>query len=130
MGLMSSDGSNLLARLRPTGWPTRAAPPSRTASTKLGCVGVPSRLLKTEMQPSPHCGVAALAVPETAALMPATHVSVATAVSTFLLIDSRWVDDELMTDLPSERTRRRGTRRHRGGEGGDIPAPDTCKGSR
>jgi hypothetical protein len=44
-------------------------------------------------------------VPETAALTPATHVSVATAVSTFLLIDTRWVDDELTTDLPSERTR-------------------------
>jgi hypothetical protein len=39
-------------------------------------------------------------VSETAALTPATHVSVATAVSTFLLIDSRRVDDELMTDVP------------------------------
>src|SRR3954471_23675051 len=101
---MSSDGSNLLAGLRPTGWPTLAAPPSRTASTKLGCVGVPSTLLKTEMQAAPHCGVAALALPEIAALTPATHVSVATAVTTFLLIDTRWVDDELMTNLPSERT--------------------------
>src|SRR5215207_6256049 len=109
MGLMSSDGSNLLAGFRPTGWPTRAAPPWRTASTKLGCVGVPSTLLKTEMQPGPHCGVAAPAVPETAALTPATHVNVATAVSTLLLIDSSRVDDELMTDLLSERTRRRGT---------------------
>src|SRR3954471_15482386 len=104
MGLMSSDGSNLLACLRPTGRPTLAVPPSRTASTKLGWVGVPSRLLKTEMQPSPHCGVAALAVPETPALTPATHVSVATAISTFLLTDTRWVADELMTDLPSERS--------------------------
>src|SRR3954452_24878787 len=100
MGLMSSDGSNLLARFRPTGRPTLAVPPSRTASTKLGWVGVPSTLLKTEMQPTPHCGVAALAVPQTAAPTPATHVSVATAVSTFLLIDSRRVDDELMTDPP------------------------------
>src|SRR5688572_29844885 len=93
---MSSDGSNVLARFRPTGWPTLAVPPSRTASTKLGWVGVPSTLLKTEMQPPPHCGVAARAVPETAALTPATHVSVATAVSTFLLIDTTWVDDKLM----------------------------------
>src|SRR3954447_18783035 len=99
MGLMSSDGSNLLARLRPTGWPTHAAPPSRTASTKLGCVGVPSTLLKTEMQAAPHCGVAALAVPETAALTPATHVSVATAVSSLLLIVGSWVRDEL-TRIP------------------------------
>src|SRR3954453_14008684 len=102
MGLMSSDGSNLLARLRPPGRPTLALPPSRTASTKLGWVGVPSTLLKTEMHPAPPGGVAALAVPETAALTPATHVSVAAAVSTLLLIDSRWADDELMTDLPSE----------------------------
>src|SRR3954447_6659902 len=123
MGLMSSDGSNRLARLRPTGRPTRAVPPSRTASTKLGCVRVPSTLLKTDMQPSPHCGVAAIAVPETAALTPAMHVSVATAVSTFLLTDTRWVGDALMTGLPSEGTRRGGTRRHRGG---DIPAPDSC----
>src|SRR3954470_968365 len=115
MGLMSSDGSNLLARLRPTGWPTLAVPPSRTASTKLGWVGVPSTLLKTEMQPAPHCGVAALAVPETAALTPATHVSVATAVSTFLLINTRRVDDELMTDLPSEDLNV-ATRQHRGRE--------------
>src|SRR3954471_10743896 len=100
MGLISSDGSNLLAGLRPTGWPTLAVPPLRTASTKLGCVGVPSTLLKTEMQPAPHCGVAALALPETAALTPATHVSVATAVSTLLLIDTGWLDDELTTDLP------------------------------
>src|SRR3954453_22882798 len=121
MGLMSSDGSNLLARLRPTGWPTLAVPPSRTASTKLGWVGVPSTLLKTEMQPAPHCGVAALAVPETAALTPATHVSVATVVSTFLLIDRRWVDDELMTDLPSEDLDV-ATRQHRAGrEEIDIP---------
>src|SRR3954454_5316914 len=130
MGLMSSDGSNLLARLRPTGWPTLAVPPSRTASTKLGWLGVPSTLLKTEMQPGPHCGVAALAVPETAALTPATHVSVATAVSTFLVIDARWVEDEFTTDLPSERTRRRvrdGTDR---GEG-DIPGPwHSCMGAR
>src|SRR3954451_17283939 len=102
MGLMSSDGSNLLARLSPTGWPTLAVPPLRTASTQVGWVGVPSTLLKTEMQTAPHCGLAALAVPETAALTPATHVSVATAVSTFLLIDSTWVDDEVMTDLLSE----------------------------
>src|SRR3954451_19546379 len=102
MGLMSSDGSNLLARLRPSGRPTLAVPPSRTASTKLGWVGVPSTLLKTEMQPTPHCGVAALAVRQTAAPTPATLVSVATAVSTFLLTDRRRVDDELMTDLPSE----------------------------
>src|SRR3954451_18277062 len=102
MGLMQSDGSNLLGRLRPTGWPTLAVPPSRTASTKVGWVGVPRTLLKTEIQPGPPRGVAALAVPETAALTPATHVSVATPVSTFLLIDSRWEDDELMTDLPSD----------------------------
>src|SRR3954464_1078233 len=130
MGLMSSDGSNLLARLRPTGWPTLAVLPSRTASTKLGWVGVPSTLLKTEMQPAPHCGVAAFAVPETAALTPATHVSVATAVSTFLLIDSRWVDDELMTDLPSEDLTV-ATRQHRGGpRKSTYAAPDTCTGSR
>src|SRR3954447_21247536 len=116
MGLMSSDGSNLLARLRPTGWPMLAVPPSRTASTKLGWVGVPSTLLKTEMQPTPHCGVAAFAVPETAALTPATHVSVATAVSALLLLDSRRVDDELITDLPSEDLDV-ATRQHRGARG-------------
>src|SRR4051794_40279264 len=118
MGLMSSDGSNLLARLRPTGRPTLAVPPWRTASTKLGWVGVPSTLLKTEMHPTPHCGVAALAVPETAALTPARHVSVATAVSTVLLIDSRWVEHELMTDLPSEdqTSRRASTEGARGGQ--------------
>src|SRR3954463_11299406 len=99
---MSSDGSNLLARFRPTGRPTLAVPPSRTASTKLGWGGVPSTLLQTEMQPTPHCGVVALAVPQTAAPTPATHVSVATAVTTFLPTDSRRGDDELMTDLPSE----------------------------
>src|SRR3954449_9251339 len=121
MGMMASDGPNLLARLRPTGRPTLAIPPSRTASTKLGWVGVPSTLLKTEMQPGPHCGVAALAVPETAALTPATHVSVATAVSTFLLIDTRWVDDELTTESPF-RTRRRVRDGTEGGQG-DVPGP-------
>src|SRR3954470_18804369 len=115
MGLMSSVASNLLAGFRPTGCPTCTAPPSSTASTKLGWPGVPSTLLKTEMQPTPHGGVAALAVPEIAAVTPATHVSVATAVSTFLLIDSRWVDDELMTDLPSEDLTV-ATRQHRGPE--------------
>src|SRR5215212_10545375 len=130
MGLMSSDGSNLLARLRPTGWPTLAVPPSRTASTKLGWVGVPSTLLKTEMQPAPHCGVAAFAVPETAAPTPATHVSVATAVSTFLLIDSRWMHDELMTDLPSEDLDVATRQHRRGARKSTYPAPDTCIGSR
>src|SRR3954453_21958596 len=128
MGLMSSDGSSPLARLRPTGWPTLASPPSRTASTKLGWVGVPSTLLKTEMQPAPHCGVAALAVPENAALTPATHVSIATVVSTLLLIDRRWVDDEIMTDFPSEDPDV-ATRQHRGGgRKSTYPAPDTCIG--
>src|SRR3954447_16354400 len=96
MGLMSSVASNLLAGFKPTGWPTVAAPPSRTASTKFGWPGLPSTLLKTEMQPTPHGGVAARAAPGAAALTPATHVSVATAVSTFLLIDRTSVDDELM----------------------------------
>src|SRR3954453_19525358 len=130
MGLMSSDGSSPLARLRPTGWPTLASPPSRTASTKLGWVGVPSTLLKTEMQPAPHSGVAALAVPETAALTPATHDSVATAVSTFFLIDSRWLDDEVMTDLPSEDLNV-ATRQHRRPRGNrHTRLPDTCIGLR
>src|SRR3954451_22544935 len=99
---MSSDGSNRLARFRPTGWPTLAPPPPRTASTKLGWSWVPSSLLKTEMQKEPHSWVAAPAAPGTAAPTPPTSVSVATAVSTFLLIDSTWVDDEVMTDLLSE----------------------------
>src|SRR4051795_9319406 len=98
---MSSDGSNRLARFRPTGWPTLAAPPPRTASTKLGWSWVPSSLLKTEMQDEPHSWVAAPAAPGAAAPTPPTSVSVATAVSTFLLIDSTW-DDEGMTDLLSE----------------------------
>src|SRR3712207_8991128 len=75
MGLMSSVASNLLAGFRPTGCPTFAAPPSRTASTKLGSSGVPSTLLKTEMQPTPHGGVAARAAPGAAALTHARHVS-------------------------------------------------------
>jgi hypothetical protein len=90
---MSCDGSNLLARFRPTGWPTFARPPPRTASTKFGCSKVPSLLLKTEMQSGPHSGVAALAAPVAAALTPPTITNVATAASTFLLIDSTWVDD-------------------------------------
>src|SRR3954466_4470294 len=110
MGLMSSDGSNLLAGLRPTGCPIFAAPPRRTASTKLGWSGVPSTLLKTEMQPTPHSSVAALALPGTATLTPATHVSVATAVSSFCLIDTTWVAD--MTDLPSEDLDVAESRRH------------------
>src|SRR3954453_5681598 len=99
---MSSDGSNRLARFRPTGWPTFAAPPPSTASTKLGWSWVPSSLLKTEMQDEPHSWVAAPAAPGAAAPTPPTSVSVATAVSTFLLIDSTWADDEVMTDLLSE----------------------------
>src|SRR5215213_9795679 len=63
---------------------------------------VPSSLLKTEMQGEPHVCVAALAAPVAAALTPPTIVSVATAASTFLLIDSTWMDDEVMTDLLSE----------------------------
>jgi hypothetical protein len=63
---------------------------------------VPSSLLKTEMQGAPHSGVAALAVPVAAALTPPTIVSVATAASTLRLIDSTWVDDEVMTDLLSK----------------------------
>jgi hypothetical protein len=54
------------------------------------------------MQSGPHSGVAALAAPVAAALMPPTIVSVATTASTFVLIDSTWVDDEVMTDLLSE----------------------------
>src|SRR3954471_1460547 len=95
---MSSDGSVLLARFRPTGCPTFAPPPPRTASTKLGCSTVPSSLLKTEMQGAPHASVAALAAPAAAALTPATIISVAAAASTFLLIDSTWVDDDVMMD--------------------------------
>src|SRR5215216_6739584 len=49
-----------------------------------------------------HSGVAALAAGVAAALTPPTIVSVATAASTFLLIDSTWVDDEVMRDLLSE----------------------------
>src|SRR4051794_25038271 len=110
---MSSDGSNRLARFRPTGWPTLAAPPPRTASTKLGWSWVPSSLLKTEMQNEPHSWVAAPAAPGAAAPTPPTSVSVATAVSTFLLIDSTWVDDEFMTDLLSEDLTSCGLVRHR-----------------
>src|SRR5215217_8321452 len=54
------------------------------------------------MQNEPHSWVAAPAAPGAAAPTPPTSVSVATAVSTFLLIDSTWVDDEVMTDLLSE----------------------------
>jgi hypothetical protein len=54
------------------------------------------------MQRSAHCGLAALATPVAAALTPQTIVSVATAASTFLLIGSTWVDDEVITDLLSE----------------------------
>src|SRR3954454_17557309 len=99
---MSSDGSNRLAGLRPTGWPTFAAPPPSTASTKLGSSWVPSSLLKTEMQKELHSWVAAPAAPGAAAPTPPTSVSVATAVSTFLLIECTWVDEEVMTDLLSE----------------------------
>src|SRR5215210_3209120 len=95
---MSSDGSVPLARFRPTGCPTFAPPPPSTASTKLGCSYVPSSLLKTEMQRVSHASVAALAAPVAAALTPPTIISVAAAASTLLLIDSTWVDDELMTD--------------------------------
>jgi hypothetical protein len=49
------------------------------------------------MQFGPHACVAALATPVAAALTPATTVSVAAAASTFLLIDSTWADDEVMT---------------------------------
>jgi len=49
-----------------------------------------------------HSGVAALAAGVAAALTPPTIVSVATAANSFLLIDSTWVDDEVMTDLPSK----------------------------
>src|SRR5215203_557760 len=51
------------------------------------------------MQLMPHSCVAALAVPVAAALKPPTIASVATAASTFLLIDSAWADDEVTTDL-------------------------------
>src|SRR4051794_1085873 len=54
------------------------------------------------MQNPAHSWVAAPAAPGAAVATPPTSVSVATAVSTFLLIDSTWVDDELMTDLLSE----------------------------
>src|SRR3954469_6514342 len=54
------------------------------------------------MHNGPHSWVAAPAAPGAAAPTPPTSVSVATAVSTFLLIDSTWVDDEVMTDLLSE----------------------------
>src|SRR3954462_12801042 len=54
------------------------------------------------MQKEPHSWVAAPAAPGAAAPTPPTSVSVATAVSTLVLIDSTWVDDEVMTDLLSE----------------------------
>src|SRR4051812_36923390 len=96
---MSSDRSNLLAAFTPTGWSTVAAPPSRTASTKLGWGYVPSSLLKTEMQCEPHAGVAALAAPPSAALTPPRIASVATAASTFLFGDGTSVNEE--DDPPS-----------------------------
>src|SRR3954451_16773663 len=99
---MSSDESNLLACFRPPGWPMLAPPPSRTASTKLGCVAVPSSLLKTEMQFPSHASVAALATPVAATLAQATTVRLVTTVRTFFLIDSTCVEDEVMTDLLSE----------------------------
>src|SRR3954467_6050382 len=54
------------------------------------------------MQNEPHSWVAAPAAPGAAVPTPPTSVSVATAVSTLLLIESTWVDDEVMTDLLSE----------------------------
>jgi hypothetical protein len=45
--------------------------------------------------------------------MPQTTVSVATAVSTFLLIGSTLADDEVMTDLLSEDLVDCGSRQHR-----------------
>src|SRR5829696_10175581 len=54
------------------------------------------------MQRPAHCGLAALATPVAAAPTPQTIVSVATAASTFLLINSTGVDVEVMTDLLSE----------------------------
>src|SRR3954465_11484704 len=54
------------------------------------------------MQKEPHSWAPAPAAPGAAAPTPPTSVSVATAVSTFLLIDSTWADDEVMTDLLSE----------------------------
>src|SRR5215216_5731504 len=54
------------------------------------------------MHSGPHSVVAALAVPVAAAVTPPRIASVATAASTFLLIGSTCVDDELMTDLLSE----------------------------
>src|SRR5215217_2798805 len=54
------------------------------------------------MQGEPHVCVAALAAPVAAALTPPTIVSVATAASTFLLIDSTCMHAEVMTNLPSE----------------------------
>jgi len=62
------------------------------------------------MQVGPQAGVTALAPPAAAALTPPTTASVATPASTFLLIDSAWVDDEVMTDVRSDR-RVRGARR-------------------
>src|SRR3954463_15304389 len=54
------------------------------------------------MQKEAHSWVAAPAAPGAAAPTPPTSVSVATAVSTFLLIEWTWVDEEVMTDLLSE----------------------------
>src|SRR5215208_6401994 len=53
------------------------------------------------MQLTVHPSVAALAT-VAATLMQATTLSVAMAASNLLLVDSRWVDDEVMTDLLSE----------------------------
>src|SRR4051795_8129138 len=55
------------------------------------------------MQWTPHSIVAAPAELVAAALMPATNVSVATAASTILLIDSTCVDDEVMNGSPFRR---------------------------
>jgi hypothetical protein len=50
-------------------------------------------VLKTEMHKSPHLGVAAFAGAIATALTPPTIVNVATAASSFLLVDSAWVGD-------------------------------------
>src|SRR5918911_3747146 len=83
---MSPAGLELLGRARIVGTPATGIP-RNTLSTNSGLVGVPNLALNTWMQCGPHCGVAADAGSDAAALAAKNTTKVAAAASNFFWMD-------------------------------------------
>src|ERR687884_336078 len=83
---MSPAGLELLGRAKIVGTPATGSP-RNTLSTNLGLVGVPNLALNTWMQCGPHCGVAADAGSDDAALAAKNTTKLAAAPNTLFRMD-------------------------------------------